>query len=134
MDLHDELLGFVDLLAAEGIDYAICGVVALAIHGHPRFTKDIDILIRPEDVDRAVGAVAKLGYVLDSGSLSFDSGGPRAREVRRISKTDGAEDMSPEAIDIRLCELAQLYRLGMSLRGGRWFGSIDESEKRGQST
>ncbi len=91
MDLHDELLGLVGLFAAEGIDYAICGGVALAIHGYPRFTKHIDVLIRLDDVDRVVEAVARLGFVLDSGSLPFGSVGPRAREVRRISKTDGAE-------------------------------------------
>ena len=91
MDLRDELLGLVDRLTAEEIDYALCGGVALAIHGHPRFTKDIDLLLRREDVDRAVAAVASLGFVLDSGILPFESGGPRAREVRRILKTEGAE-------------------------------------------
>lgn len=38
--------------------------------------------------------------------------------------------MSPEAVDVRLRELAQLYRLGVSLRGGRWLGPLDESEER----
>jgi len=91
MDLRDELLGLVECLAEENIDYAICGGIALAIHGYPRFTKDIDILVQSEDLDRAIHAVARIGFVLDSGTLPFDQGGPRAREVRRISKTEGAE-------------------------------------------
>jgi hypothetical protein len=35
-------------------------------------------------------------------------------------------DMSEEAIDRRLRELGQLYRLGMELRGARWLGTVEE--------
>jgi hypothetical protein len=34
-------------------------------------------------------------------------------------------DMSPEAIDRRLRELSQIYKLGMSLRDAKWLGPID---------
>lgn len=34
-------------------------------------------------------------------------------------------DMSPEAIDQRLRDLAQIYKLGMSLRDAKWLGPID---------
>ena len=34
-------------------------------------------------------------------------------------------DMSPEAIDQRLRELAQIYQLGMSLRDAQWLGPVD---------
>lgn len=34
-------------------------------------------------------------------------------------------DMSPEAIDQRLRDLAQIYKLGMSLRGARWLGPVN---------
>ena len=91
MDLREELLGLVDCLDAARIDYAVCGGLALAIHGYPRFTKDIDILVRLEDLERAVAAVSGLGFDLDAGILPFEVGGPRAREVRRISKTEGGE-------------------------------------------
>ena len=37
-------------------------------------------------------------------------------------------DMSPEAIDRRIRELAQLWRLGMSLRTGRWVDGVREGE------
>lgn len=91
MDLRDELLRLADRLEAAGIEYAVCGGLALAIHGFPRFTKDIDLLLRREDLERAVEAVAGIGFDLDAGVLPFDVGGPGEREVRRISKTDGAE-------------------------------------------
>lgn len=33
-------------------------------------------------------------------------------------------DMSPEAIDRRLRDLAQIYKLGMSLRDAKWLGPV----------
>ena len=44
------------------IRYAICGGVAVTIHGATRSTKDIDILIAPADLDKAIEAVRALGY------------------------------------------------------------------------
>ena len=34
-------------------------------------------------------------------------------------------DMSPEAIDRRIRELAQIYKLGMSLRDAKWLGPVN---------
>ena len=34
-------------------------------------------------------------------------------------------DMSPEAIDQRLRDVAQIYKLGMSLRGAQWLGPVN---------
>ena len=99
MDLYEELLGLVDLLGAKRIDYALCGGIAVAFHGHPRFTKDIDILIRPEDLDRVTEAVATLGFDLESGTLPFGADGPDAREVHRIIKTVGPDGI---ALDLLL--------------------------------
>ena len=38
LNLYEELLGPVDVLERSGLEHAICGGVALAFHGHPRFT------------------------------------------------------------------------------------------------
>jgi len=39
-------------------------------------------------------------------------------------------DMSPNAIDQRLRELSQIYRLGMSLQGAKWIGPLNPSQSR----
>lgn len=47
MNLRDEFLGVLDALTGAGLDHAVCGGFAVAIHGYPRLTQDIDLLILP---------------------------------------------------------------------------------------
>lgn len=47
----------------DGIDYAIAGALALAAHGRPRMTDDVDILIRREDLARFKQRWLGRGYV-----------------------------------------------------------------------
>ena len=53
MNLYDELLALVDVLEQNQLEYALCGGLAVGILGHPRMTKDIDLLVRAEDVSSA---------------------------------------------------------------------------------
>ena len=94
MNLHEELLALIDALNRDGAEYGICGGIALAIHGYPRFTKDIDVLILPEDLDRITAVAAKKGFTVAANPLRFDVGTPKAREVRRISKIEGEDVMT----------------------------------------
>lgn len=57
--------------------------------------------------------------------------GPEGRDVRPASRSASTPvDMSPEAIDRRIRELAELWRLGMSLRTGRWVDGVREDQGR----
>ena len=38
---------FIASLTARGVEFLIVGAYALAFHGAPRFTGDLDILVRP---------------------------------------------------------------------------------------
>ena len=63
MSLHDD---FRDLLAAfadHGVRYLLVGGYAVAFHGKPRFTKDIDLWIddQADNLDRACGALVAFG-------------------------------------------------------------------------
>jgi hypothetical protein len=91
MDLLGELDGVLDALEAAGVDYALCGGLAVALHGHVRATRDIDVMIRRDDFDAARAALRGRGFVLDAGPIPFGAGTEREREVRRVSKiVDGA--------------------------------------------
>lgn len=47
MSLSADLREFVELLNSRGVEYVIVGAHGLAYHGHPRYTGDLDILLRP---------------------------------------------------------------------------------------
>lgn len=74
LDFFEELKDLVLALQGRGVDYALCGGVALAIHGAPRATQDIDILLRPEDIDRLREAARGCGFTLESSPMDFASG------------------------------------------------------------
>ena len=94
MNLQEEFLVLIDALSQDGVEYGVCGGIALAIHGFPRFTKDIDVLVRPQDLDRIVAVAATRGFIVAANPLRFDIGTPKEREVRRISKIDGEDVMT----------------------------------------
>ncbi|MBW2462158.1 MAG: hypothetical protein JRH11_10980, partial [Deltaproteobacteria bacterium] len=56
MNLIDELHAVAAALHDAEIDYAVCGGIAVTIHGAVRTTKDIDILISRGDVSRVMDA------------------------------------------------------------------------------
>ena len=86
MDLLSELFAITDALHAEDLDYAVCGGLAVVIHGYPRLTQDIDILIREEDLDMIADAVSPAGYTVKSGIIPFDLGKETERRIFRITK------------------------------------------------
>jgi hypothetical protein len=91
MDLYEELRGLIDALDESGLEYALCGGVALAFHGHPRFTKDIDLLIRAEDLQKAREAVARRGFAIEGGSIPLHVGRTDEGVLHRVSKVAGSE-------------------------------------------
>jgi hypothetical protein len=91
MDLKRELLDAVEALNRAGVPYALCGGMAVVLHGYPRLTRDIDLLIRPEELEAAKAALASVGYSLPGGLIPFDTGGPHERKVFRLSKRIGED-------------------------------------------
>jgi len=83
--LLDELSQLISALDENEIEYAVCGGLALTIHGFPRATFDIDILIQAESLEKTYEIVAKKGYDIRGLDISFKE---RAVEIRRVSKID----------------------------------------------
>ena len=52
MPLNKDLREFVALLNSHQVEFLIVGAYAVAFHGYPRYTGDLDILVRP-DADNA---------------------------------------------------------------------------------
>ncbi len=64
MRLPKDLREFVASLNSNGVEYVIVGAFALAFHGFPRYTGDLDILVNrsPENVERLVDALTRFGF------------------------------------------------------------------------
>ena len=90
--LLDELSQLVSALNENEIEYAVCGGLALTIHGFSRATFDIDILIKSESLEKAYEVAAKFGYDIRGLDMSFKE---RAVEIRRVSKIDDEGEVLP---------------------------------------
>jgi hypothetical protein len=94
MNLFDELVLVVSALDRSSIDYALVGGLAVGVWGAPRATKDIDLLIRPADLDRAKESLRQVGYSLEALPMQFSDG----MRMQRISKVGAGELMTVDFI------------------------------------
>ena len=83
--LLDELSELISALDENGVEYAVCGGLALAIHGFVRATVDIDVLIREESLEKTYKIAETKGFDIRGLDSSFKE---RAVEIRRVSKID----------------------------------------------
>ena len=83
--LLQEFTGFVGALNRRQLAYAVCGGWAMTIHGCPRATMDIDVMVLADDLGEAWRIAEDLGYNVEGLPLHFHDG---AIEIRRISKVD----------------------------------------------
>jgi hypothetical protein len=64
MEIPQDFRELLALLNAHDVDYMIVGAYALAYHGAPRFTGDLDLLVRPdeENAARIVRVLDEFGF------------------------------------------------------------------------
>ena len=64
MDLAPDFDEFIASLTAHGVEFVIVGAYALAFHGAPRFTGDLDIFVRPtlDNAARLLSALEAFGF------------------------------------------------------------------------
>ena len=64
MNLNQDFQEFVELFVAHEVEFLIVGGYALAAHGHPRYTKDLDVWvwIGAENASRIITAIKEFGF------------------------------------------------------------------------
>ena len=64
MEVQQDFRELLALLNAHGVEYVIVGAHALAYHGAPRYTGDMDIYVRPdiENARRIMAALDDFGF------------------------------------------------------------------------
>lgn len=100
LDIEAELLLVVDALGAAGVEYALCGGLALAVHGFPRATKDIDVLVEEREVERAFAAVKGAGYTLRAGPMPLGVGTPNPQRLFRATKVVGNSHLTLDILEV----------------------------------
>jgi hypothetical protein len=85
MDILDELKTLISKLNGAGIEYALCGGLAMAIYALPRATLDIDLLIEASSLDATKRAVHDLGFMVKAAPMEFHGG---RMHIHRISKIE----------------------------------------------
>jgi hypothetical protein len=98
IDITDELRRVVTALDEQKIDYALCGGMAMGVHGSLRTTIDIDLLIQSASLDNVFAIAKSLGYNIRGKDMTFSNG---AVEIRRVSKID-PEDGDLLSLDLLL--------------------------------
>lgn len=65
--LNEDYKEMLQLLSEEQVDFMIVGAYALAVHGHPRATGDIDIWVKPNDSNakKIYRVLTRFGVPLD---------------------------------------------------------------------
>lgn len=87
MDLFDETRQLLLALEAAQVPYALCGALAVAVHGAPRHTADIDILTDGPSVGAIVDIARGRGFTFGAAPMAFSDG----VEVHRWSKVRDGE-------------------------------------------
>ena len=64
MNLNQDFQEFVELFVAHEVEFLSVGGYALAAHGHPRYTKDLDVWVwlGPENAERILAAIEEFGF------------------------------------------------------------------------
>ena len=100
MDLAPDFDEFCGLLNDHAVEFVVVGAHALAFHGAPRFTGDLDILVRPtaDNGSRMLAAIAAFGFPTDLISPADIAAGRKVIEmgvvpvqIHVMSQIDGVE-------------------------------------------
>jgi hypothetical protein len=64
MNLEKDLREFVELLNALDVRFMVVGAFAVAYHGYPRHTSDLDLFVEnsTENAERILNAIQKFGF------------------------------------------------------------------------
>jgi hypothetical protein len=85
MSLYEELRALIERLRDEGIDYALCGGLAMAAHGWPRATMDVDLLIQERDYDAVRSLARGAGFTAENPEFTVAQGRIRIRRLVKIA-------------------------------------------------
>ena len=100
MEIIEELYKLVDALAARNIPYAVCGGLAVAIHGRPRMTVDIDLVVASNFIESAAKVAAEVGFEDVTGWVALPTSELGIDRLYRVNKIQGSEILTLDLLEI----------------------------------
>ena len=102
--LNQDFKEFIQLLNDNQVRYLVIGGYAVAVHGHPRYTKDIDIWIEisEENAQKLVTALTQFGFEsLELTSEDFQT----PNQIIQLGYPPNRIDLitNPDGIDFQTC-------------------------------
>ena len=91
MNIYDEFFSIIKKLNEARIHYAVVGGIALSFHTHPRYTKDIDLLLPAEDIDECKSILRGMGYAIEASTWTFQN---TNITLHRLTKVEGEDLLS----------------------------------------
>lgn len=107
MDLEQEMRQVTGALEAAQIPYGLCGGMAMAVHGYPRATQDVDLVVLKEDRERILKVLEENGFTVPGGPVPF-SGGDMFLERRTKFEKSSEEFLSMDLLFFSLEQFEQL--------------------------
>ncbi len=102
--LNQDFKEFIQLLNANQVKYLVIGGYAVAIHGHPRYTKDIDIWIEisEDNANKLVTTLTQFGF--DSLGVTTEDF-QTANQIIQLGYPPNRIDLitNPDGIDFQTC-------------------------------
>ena len=107
--LNQDFREFIQLLNENQVKYLVIGGYAVAIHGHPRYTKDIDIWVEmsKDNAQKMLRALAEFGF----GSLGLaESDFQTPDQIIQLGYPPSRIDLitTPDGIDFDACYQSKL--------------------------
>ncbi|AOX02227.1 hypothetical protein BJP34_24785 [Moorena producens PAL-8-15-08-1] len=107
--LNQDFKEFIQLLNDNQVKYLVIGGYAVAVHGHPRYTKDIDIWIEmsPENAQQMMIALTQFGF----GSLGLAAEDFQTPDqIIQLGYPPNRIDLitTPDGIDFETCYQAKI--------------------------
>ena len=99
MRIIEELYRLAEAFAADRLEYAVCGGLAMAIHGRPRLTVDIDIVVAAQDVKRAAEIAASIGFDDVAGWVHLPLNKLGIDRLYRLNKISGEELLTLDLLE-----------------------------------
>ncbi len=107
MNIFEEFQKIVSVIDDNNLEYALVGGVAMAFHDEARFTRDIDIMLLPGDIDVLISLLSGIGYSESASPWTFRK---TDMTLHRFVKIDGDECMQLDVLTANMLRTRKILK------------------------